>query len=284
MARKEINIFSVSFLDLLSGALAAVIILFVVIPKMTNEQVDAIETLDELNVQVDQLDSLLQLAQNSIPEELYEQIQAQMDQLNQTIEELNEQVRELDRQLSDCNDERAQLQQQLDETRQQLAEAQQQVADLTEQVAELTPQGVDNESGAGQALYGVNSEFSIVITWPDNLDVDLHIINKENGEEVYFDNLNSAWGSLLTDVTSRPEGEDIYELFFQRKIVPGTYDIYYRLYSDVSQSVTVNGYAVLFPFKSNEYKIDFPDKTITHAQDKVKIGTIQLTSNSFTFN
>ncbi len=35
MARKEINVFGTSFLDLLSGALAAVIILFVIVPKLS---------------------------------------------------------------------------------------------------------------------------------------------------------------------------------------------------------------------------------------------------------
>lgn len=34
MARREINIFVTSFLDLLSGALGAVIILFIIVPKI----------------------------------------------------------------------------------------------------------------------------------------------------------------------------------------------------------------------------------------------------------
>ena len=37
MSKKEINIFSISFLDLLSGALGAVIILYIIIPKSRSE-------------------------------------------------------------------------------------------------------------------------------------------------------------------------------------------------------------------------------------------------------
>ena len=39
MAKKDINIFGTSFLDLLSGALASVIILFVIVPKKTSSDV-----------------------------------------------------------------------------------------------------------------------------------------------------------------------------------------------------------------------------------------------------
>ena len=45
MPKKEINIFSISFLDLLSGALGAVIILYIIIPKLNAEE---IELLDEV--------------------------------------------------------------------------------------------------------------------------------------------------------------------------------------------------------------------------------------------
>ena len=48
MARQEINIFGTSFLDLLSGALAAVIILFIIIPKMTKEDVELLEKVKEI--------------------------------------------------------------------------------------------------------------------------------------------------------------------------------------------------------------------------------------------
>ena len=60
MARKEINIFGTSFLDLLSGALAAVIILFIIVPKMTQENIDAIEKVKKIEAVVESIDVALE--------------------------------------------------------------------------------------------------------------------------------------------------------------------------------------------------------------------------------
>ena len=48
MKRKEINVFGTSFLDLLSGALAAVIILFVIVPKGVSINPDLIKEVKEI--------------------------------------------------------------------------------------------------------------------------------------------------------------------------------------------------------------------------------------------
>lgn len=265
MARKELNVFSVSFLDLLSGALAAVIILFVVVPKMTSEDVLAMETIESLDVQVEQLDSLIQLARNSIPAELYEQIQQQIEQMNETIDEMREQNQQIQEALKNCEEERERLQ---------------------EQMQEMQPKSssIDRSSGAGNSLFGVDAKFAIVITWPDNIDVDIHVKNLEKNETVFFRNPSSSWGNLLTDVTQKPENEDIYELFFQKNIVPGKYQIYYHVYTNSNTPVNVNGYVVLHPFATNEYKVDLPQKTIRHSENLVFITTVNLTNNSFTLN
>ncbi len=280
MAKKEISIFSVSFLDLLSGALAAVIILFVVIPKMTHEQADAIETLDKMEVQMEELEDLIELARNSIPEELYEQIQQQLESMRETMNQLQEEVTQLAEDLRTCEEERERLQLELDQTRQQLQEA----------LEQIPVQSENQGSGQGQVLFGVDAKFAIVITWPDNLDVDLHIKNTSNGEFVNYKrkNMNRNWGNLLTDITQRREGEDIYELFFQKQIVPGTYEVYYHLYTETNQSVDVNGYVVMHPNKPEEFRIDLPQKRISHtARDVsglIKIGTIRLNQDNFSFN
>ena len=63
MAKREINVFNVSFIDLLSGALGAVLILFIVIPKLTGDIkiiIDQMEQLQELKVEGSYLDFLLQ--------------------------------------------------------------------------------------------------------------------------------------------------------------------------------------------------------------------------------
>ncbi|MDD3877271.1 MAG: hypothetical protein PHT69_11655 [Bacteroidales bacterium] len=283
MAKREINVFSISFLDLLSGALAAVIILFVVIPKMTNQQATAIETLDSLEVQVEELDSLISLARNSIPTEVFEQIQRQVSTLTQTVNELQRQVAQLEEDLRNCRESQQQLQQQLEETQQRLREALERIEQL-EEIEQRDPTPPTNNTGPGRVLFGVDAKFAIVITWPDNIDVDLHIVNSANGEKVWYNNLRTEWGVLHSDVTSNPSGEDIFELFYQKEVVPGNYEIYYKLYTTGEQSVSVSGYVSIFPFTAQEHKVELPVTTIRNADDLVRIGTVNLTNTSFTFN
>ncbi len=270
MAKRDINIFTVAFLDLLAGALAAVIILFVVIPKMTHEQVDAVETLERLEIQAEELEALIEQAQNSIPTELYEQIQSQIEQLNSTIQELNNDINTLNSELSNC--------------RESLREAQQEIEQLRSQISRTSSQNLNQNTGPGQKLFGVDAKFAIVITWAADFDVDLHIVNTANNKKVFFRNMRESWGVLLSDVTERQGDEDMYELFYQNEIVPGTYDVYIHLYSNVSQSVHVSGYIAIFPFTTQEVKKDLSARTIRHSDGLVKLGTVRLTSNSFSFN
>ena len=86
MARKEFNIFSISFLDLLSGALGAVIILFIVVPKMTSEQQQTIETLDELNIQVETVAEMIEQLEHSVDREVAEALSRQVEQLQETAQ------------------------------------------------------------------------------------------------------------------------------------------------------------------------------------------------------
>ena len=95
MARKEINIFGTSFLDLLSGALGAVIILFIIVPKMSVQQQEALQELETLNVQVEQLSDLMEQLENSVPQELYQQIEQQLEDMQSTITTLTAQVEQL---------------------------------------------------------------------------------------------------------------------------------------------------------------------------------------------
>lgn len=270
MAKREIQIFSVAFLDLLAGALAAVIILFVVIPKMSHEQIDAVEALERLEIQVEDLESILEQAQNSIPTELYEQIQEQMEQLNNTITELNNEINTLNNELANC--------------RESLRRAEQEIEELRSQISRTDSQNLNQNTGPGQKLFGVDAQFAIVITWAKNLDVDLHVINNANNQRVFFRNMRESWGILMADVTQRHGDEDMYELFYQNEIVPGTYDVYIHLYSNVNQSVHVSGYIAIFPFTAQEVTKDLPVRTIRHSDGLVKLGTVTLTSNSFTFN
>ncbi|GEM_PF-894205 len=114
---KEINIFSVSFLDLLSGALGAVIILYIIIPKMTAQDAEVLETIKEMQVNVESIDSMMLLLENSVDKELFAELQEKIQNMNRQmiiltgeVKNLQGKVKELQAQLSQCREELAKLQ------------------------------------------------------------------------------------------------------------------------------------------------------------------------------
>jgi len=78
MRRREINIFSISFLDLLSGALGAVLILFIIIPKMTNESPQTAQNQQQQNTETE----------NDLLRERLEQTRRQLLDTQQELEQV----------------------------------------------------------------------------------------------------------------------------------------------------------------------------------------------------
>ena len=95
-SRKNIEVFSVSFLDLLSGALAAVIILFIIVPKLDAKSKEAGQKLDELGLEVKQLDSIVNALENSVEKEIFESIQQQLEEIQKQLEETKTVINQLE--------------------------------------------------------------------------------------------------------------------------------------------------------------------------------------------
>lgn len=115
MARKEINIFNVSFLDLLSGALGAVIILYIIIPKMTASEQETLKTLEALQVEAQQVGDMMSQLKNSVDKELFEQLEQKIQSIQENVEKLTQQVTEMSAQLKDAKEKLAECQEQLEE-------------------------------------------------------------------------------------------------------------------------------------------------------------------------
>ena len=282
MARKELNVFGTSFLDLLSGALAAVIILFIIVPKMTAEQQDTLAEIEQLNMQMEELENLMERVRSSVPEEVYAQIQQQMDQLQQTISNLTTQVNALQTELAQARSEN-------EEMRRQIEEMQQRIQNLEAENSRLRQTQQDSRQGQGISdgkVFGMNAELGIVCIWPENVDVDLYVKDLSSGEICYYNHKSTPFGNLNEDITSRASADDDrYELFYQSKIVPGRYQIYVNIYSGASAAAGpahVEGYAVIFPGRSNQVKIPFRQITLTTPGQDVMVGTLTVTSNNIT--
>lgn len=90
MARKEINVFNIAFLDLISGALGAVIILYVAVPKNDPGVVDQKE-LQKISEQKEQVEKELSTTNKKI-KELEEKIKSIQDEKDKIVEEHQERI------------------------------------------------------------------------------------------------------------------------------------------------------------------------------------------------
>lgn len=287
MARKEINIFGTSFLDLLSGALGAVIILFIIVPKMSVQQQEALEELENLSVQIEQLDELMTQLENSVPQDVYEQIEQQLEALQATVSTLTTEVEQLQAENSSLRSELENLRQQIRQYQnvaQENETAQQRIRELEQRIEELEEAAESQETGG--MFFGTNAELGIVCSWMENnVDVDLHVKNLHSGEICNFRNKNFSWGNLLEDVRSRSTGDNRYELFYQRELTPGDYKIVVNIYSEMSTPwngtpANVSGYVVIHPGKRNQKKIEFSDIRLTQPMQGVTVGTLTVTNNN----
>jgi parvulin-like peptidyl-prolyl isomerase len=308
MARKEINIFSVSFLDLLSGALAAVLILFVIVPKMTAEDQSTLEVVDEMEVNLEELDSLLQVVQSTIPEADYQEIQEAVQDMQSSIDTLRNQVNNLEQQLENTNQRNRALENQLVQTEERLREIEEalesaqsrptqeeldevmrQLAEARAELEEQREESAQGAEGPGASMFGVNAEFALVCDWPENLDVDLYMKNTADGNWVCYNCGDQAFGNYLGDVTSRSTGDGRFEMIYQeQKIIPGNYEVWYHVYS-ATGTAHITGYAVIHPFSSREKKVKFSNQTLMHTAKPtsgggIKIGILKVSENNLTLN
>lgn len=271
MARKEINVFSVSFLDLLSGALAAVIILYIIVPKMSQEQQEAVEQLEELQQQLLQMDSLMARLENTVPAELYEQIQARLNAMQHTIDQLTEEVQRLQQQLAESESENEDLRQQLEQVRRELEAAREEAQ--------------RNRNVSDGKIFGMDAELGIVCVWPENVDVDLYVEDLSTQNVCYYGNKVTLFGNLMEDITSRASAEDDrYELFYQKRVVPGQYRVYVNIYTKSHAPATVEGYVVLFPGRPSQQKIPYGPVYLNTVGQNAAIGVLNITPTSISLS
>jgi len=291
MARKEINIFGTSFLDLLSGALGAVIILFVIVPKMSTHDQETIQELEELNIQVSEISSIMEQLENSVPADLYQQLEQQIEDMRNTIASLTAHVEALQARNEALEEENQRLQQQIHEfevIQRENQAAQERIRQLENRVRELERELQEQQETpseiSGGMIFGTNADLGIVCIWPENVDVDLFVKNNSNGEVCYFGSKNHPWGNLLEDVRNHNPGDDRYELFYQKEVVPGDYQIAVKIYTAPQSPwngtpATVDGYVVLHPGKHNQKRVKYNTIRLSNTSEVI-IGRLTVTNDN----
>lgn len=282
MARKEINIFGTSFLDLLSGALAAVIILFIIVPKMTPNDVDLLEKITEIKTITGDIDNALQRIKESVPKDVYEKIKEQMDTLNDKVRQLTERIEELEEQIKQVVEENDELKRQLAEKDSESKQLKQEIEELKKQLEEAK----QNNSPANtiEKTLGVFAKFGILCRWEETeTDVDMGVQSFNAPQsQVWRMHPSKPWGILGEDVRERPEDSvERFELFYVPEIKPGEYTAWVNVYSGSrGESARVSCTLIFHPNEPDEIRQDIEPFVITKNLTKCFV-TFRLNNDGF---
>ena len=282
MARKEINIFGTSFLDLLSGALGAVIILFVIVPKMTNSEQDVLNKVKELEVVAGNIDDILNKLENTVPKDVLEKIEDDFKNLKQQTEALQKELAELKEQIRTMHDENAELKQQLEEKDLELERLRQLVSETAEQLEQAKER--NSAANTVEKTLGVFAKFGVLCRW-DEMDADVDIGVQKYGsspDHCWRMYPSKPWGILGEDVRERDIDEnERFELFYVPKIYPDIYTVYARVYEG-SRGLSANLSTVLIfhPGKDDETRYEVPSVAVNKRKNTWFV-TFRLTEYGF---
>jgi len=108
MAQKKINVFGASFLDLLAGALGAVLILYIIVPKLSIP-VEEFEKQKKLSEEIEKMGVTLDGLEDLIPKDKLEELQQQIKEIKQAKAETEKQFEKIRNELEECKSEMAQI-------------------------------------------------------------------------------------------------------------------------------------------------------------------------------
>jgi hypothetical protein len=279
MKRSEINIFNTSFLDLISGALGAVLILFVVIPKMTSEQKSALEEVDALRQQITIQDSLVQALENSVSADVYSQLLNQFENMRNIITRLDVKIAQTEQDIEDKKQENTKLNADIERL---LADAE----DLKKQNIDLQADANNAEQKldklqrlADETIFGIQAKFAVVIHWSQMADVHLRVKNTVTGAVCDLTNPQTNFGKIKTafSSTNTYNGQSITtyrELFYQEKIIPGEYDVF--VWTSNAADVSVSGYLRIAREGSPLGILAFKSKILSASTSIVLLGHLYI--------
>ncbi len=270
MARQEINIFGTSFLDLLSGALAAVIILFVIVPKMTRENADLLHKVEEIQVIAVDVGDLLDKIKNTVSQEVLESLKDEMNDLKSKMGELQHKLEELEDEVRQASDERDRWKDIAEKQREKLEELQVRLA-----AAEIQAKEAEEKSRTANTVektLGVFAQFGILCKWSETeTDVDMGVqrfgVRPEQCWRMYP---SKKWGILGEDVRERSAREkERFELFYVPQIYADEYTFWVNVFEQ-SAGVAANISCVLIfhPGKPDEEKKEIGPVYVTKGRIK----------------
>jgi len=251
---RDINIFSISALDLFASAMGVFILLTVVLFPYYLKNSEIMAIMSAMRQELEQTQAQLAQSQQQLSEctAQLQQCEAQRAELQENITTLAAENRQLEQRLQECQAQNSHLQGQIDSLEQQVKSCHEKLK---------------------------QTFLAVVIKWAtDKQDVDLHIIDvagnefyysRHNRDRSHFSNSNAE---LSVDTTNGP-GIEIWE---EPRAQPGRYKIYLNLYSrnDNSQNPLVK---TTIYYRDGGKKL--PDITLTQERRKQLVATVEVNAD-----
>jgi hypothetical protein len=312
--RREINAFSMSFLDLLSGALAAVIILFIIVPKTDIQSQVADQNITELKSNFFTLDSIIETLKATMPETEIAALMQTAVEMKTTISSLEDATVTLRNRLSETKQQNEELQNRLNQADKRLriliqaektastekvktqssSKKSEPIAKTTSPSSQspTTPQSEPVKeqtkvSGKGDFMFGLNPAFVVLVDWEDEkADVDIYL--KSDGRFCDGQNRSTSFGKWIKmpkKFITKP-----HEAIIQKELKPGTYEVYAHLYKPRNSKTTISGFTAVNPEGGDPMKVDFGQIEISSSPAPYRsgggtlLGTIELTDKTVRFN
>ncbi|MDX1685123.1 MAG: hypothetical protein R3275_07790 [Saprospiraceae bacterium] len=310
--KKQVNTMSTSFLDLLSGALGAVILLFVLVPKTTITDKELIDQMKSLEIETSQLDSLM----NNLAEsgdtislvdylEVVEKVKFLQKQNEVLIERLSRQLANAQEETRAYKRANYQLKTENNELKRRIESLESEKKALANKLNQKNPSSTKSATESRtvsttkakvvkntdkEFYFGFDSELSIVLNW-DSSDVDIDLFLEQDGRFCDGFNRNQSFGKWVrvpAKYLAKPT-----EVIIQQELVPGTYKIHAHLARprrDATAEIT--GFVAMDIGKGKTRKYDFRKQTIRsapppyhkRADGSTLLGTLEVTENNIIFN
>ena len=240
---REINIFNLSMLDVISGALGAFLIIMIVLfPYYNKEVIDYQQENEELRDRIQALTEQLEAAQEAV----------------QAARERAETAEAAEEALQAARSEAQQTQRQL-EAAQQRAEAAEAEAQRNQQRAETAEQQL------------AKTFLVVYIRWDAaNQDIDLHVVDPSGAEFYYGQKTISDRPGELSEDSQVGPGNELWEL---HSAPPGVYHVYAKLFDrrDSSENPVIKGRVIYRDGSS-----DLSTVRLTRDKEKKKMAEIEV--------
>jgi hypothetical protein len=299
--KKGINTMSTSFLDLLSGALGAIILLFVIVPKTSISELELVEQIRSLEIETSELDSLLisisdqdTIISLSDYQKVVKEVQAQMKKNILLVESLTKQVDNAQKEIKTLKRSEAKLKIENNELRSKVQQVNKAKPEVKKQTSQPMAKTVTEEKSkvvknSDKSFYfGFDAQLSLVMNW-DSSEVDVDLFLENDGK--FVDGFNRTrdfgkWVRVPKKYLSKPT-----EVIIQQELVPGTYKIHAHLARPRRDGeATVTGFVAMDLGQGKTRKYDFKKKIEStappyhkRANGSTLIGELEVTENNIIF-